>query len=211
MFFRNAISTDGFNTDFSFSRKKREVGIKGQNLELTDFCTAEIDAFYRPCAVDPGVATLLTASYGYGSHTEIRTYSSREYYSETGSKRRNVELNKEKERTGIKRVETNFPTAKTARLEQYQDYVRYFFLHKSELFTFYSHHRAEGRFYSYQGKQRALEEATNILVNGGKKYNRSRRKKKNTRRNRTTRKNNRVRKKTKRKLLRRIIGRSDVM
>jgi hypothetical protein len=178
MFFRNAISTDGFNTDFSFSRKKREVGIKGQNLELTDFCTAEIDAFYRPCAVDPGVATLLTASYGYGSHTEIRTYSSGEYYSETGSKRRNVELNKEKETTGIKRVETNFPTAKTARLEQYQDYVRYFFLHKSELFTFYSHHRAEGRFYSYQGKQRALEEATNILVNGGKKYNRSRRKKK---------------------------------
>jgi hypothetical protein len=102
-----------------------------------------------------------------------------------------VELNKEKERTGIKRVETNFPTAKTARLEQYQDYVRYFFLHKSELFTFYSHHRAEGRFYSYQGKQRALEEATNILVNGGKKYNRSRRKKKEKDQKKVTEKDHR--------------------
>ena len=190
MFFRNTINTDGFSVDFSFSRKRREKGILEQDLQLEDFCLEEIENFYRPCAVDPGVNTLLTAAYGHGREAhEIRQFSSKEFYSVSGSKQRTCMLNKEKERTGVRLIESSFPSGKTARYLQYLRYCNYFFANREALFGFYCSSRAQTRFQDYQGKQRALEEATNLLINGGKKYDRKRRKK--TKRNRRTRKENR--------------------
>lgn len=76
-------TTASLNRDVIVMVRITQKGVNNLNLELTMFCTAEIDAFYRPYAVEPGVAALLTATYGYRSQTEIRTYSSGEYYSET--------------------------------------------------------------------------------------------------------------------------------
>lgn len=61
----------------------------------------------------------------------------------------------------------------------------------AKYFAFYKSGTARTRFYLYQGRQRALEEMANILVDDGKKYNRTKRK--NTKRNRKRRK--KVRKK----------------
>ena len=70
--------------------------------------------FFRPCAVDPGAATLMTAAYGTGyANHEVRSVSNREYYAVTGSKRRNHDMNKEKAEKGISTIESQFPTSRT--------------------------------------------------------------------------------------------------
>ncbi|KAI7899543.1 uncharacterized protein BX663DRAFT_521252 [Cokeromyces recurvatus] len=48
--------------------------------------------------------------------------------------------------------------------------------HIDVLFDFYKDTSDESRFALYQGRQRAPEIMTNILLNGGLKYNRERRK-----------------------------------
>ena len=194
MFFRNICGTDGFNVDFHFSRSAKSK-LADQNLEAQDFDLEEVEEFFRPCAVDPGVATLVTASYG--TNGERRRFTNSEYYAVTGSLRRNNEINKLKQRSGIQTIESQFPTAKTIRETQYHDYVRYFFTNKEALFNFYGEEGGERRFYDYQGRQKALEESANILINGGKKYNRRKRKK--TKENRKTRKLNRMRKANKKR------------
>jgi hypothetical protein len=190
MFFRNICGTDGFNIDFHFSRRAKPKSIAEQNLVPEDFHIQEVEEFFRPCAVDPGVATLVTASYGIDG--ERRRFTNNEYYAVTGSGRRNHDLNKLKRRSGIQVIESQFPTAKTIRETQYHDYVRHFFMNKDALFNFYGEEGGERRFYDYQGRQRAIEESANILINGGKKYNRRKRKK--TKKNLETRNLNRMRK-----------------
>ena len=63
MFFRNNATTDGFSVDFHFSRKKKELSARDQHLELEDFWTKEIDAFYRPFAVDSVIGSIITVSF----------------------------------------------------------------------------------------------------------------------------------------------------
>ncbi|ORE03663.1 hypothetical protein BCV72DRAFT_264421 [Rhizopus microsporus var. microsporus] len=75
------------------------------------------------------------------------------------------------EKEGMKSVLLGIPSIKTTSLMQYH---------------FYGYETAEGRFHCYQGVRRAREEMVNILINGGKKYNKDRRK--NTRKNRRRRK-----------------------
>lgn len=198
MLFRNKVNTDGFSVDFIFARKKNPKNVLNQQLHVEDFRIDEVDEFFRPVAVDPGVASVLTASYGHGSAChEIRKFFSNEYYAATGSPRRNKYLDKQKQQAGIKDIETGFPTAKIVDPQQYRQYVAYFFRHRESLFRFYGSERAQSRFYDYQGRQRAREEMTNVLINGGRRYNRSKRKK--TKRNRKTRKQNRTRRKAKKR------------
>lgn len=144
VFFRNTVLTDGFSVCFLFSRKKRTDDILDQRLELDDFVSEEVDGFFRPCAVDPGITNVLTASFGHGgTEHEIRKFSGAEYYATTGSPRRNKELDKEKHEAGIKDIESRFPTCKTANRNQYSEYVQYFFLHRQRLFDFYGQRRPE--------------------------------------------------------------------
>jgi hypothetical protein len=175
-FFNNIVSTDGYSVSIHFSRKKMEPLVMAKDLRLEDWDIAEIQEFFRPCAVDPGVGTLVTAAYGFGADRhEIRTFSNREYYSVTGSKQRNSRRNKEKLVAGISPIDSGMPSARSVEKAAYLKYVAYFFENWSKLSEFYSFRCAKDYFSNYQGTQRAADEVANILINGGKKYDKKRR------------------------------------
>jgi hypothetical protein len=75
------------------------------------------------------------------------------------------------------------------------NYVKYMLTHLDTLLEFYNYKSAKFRFHNYQGRQRANDELANMLIDGGKKYNKARRKK--TKRNKIR---NRRRGKTKRQV-----------
>ena len=128
-----------------------------------------------------------TAAYGAGpAPHEIRRVSSKEYYSMTGSGRRNFLLQQQKHQMGIDQIECQIPTPKTSHIQQYHRYISYILRYYEELAGFYDMGTAERRFQNYQGVQRARDEMANVFVTGGKKYNPSRRKK--LRKNRKRRK-----------------------
>ncbi|KAI7903574.1 uncharacterized protein BX663DRAFT_34778 [Cokeromyces recurvatus] len=93
------------------------------------------------------------------------------------------------DKENIKNILLGIPTSKTASISKYLQYVTYVLLHLDRILAFNHFSSAENRFHSYQGVQREREEIVNILVSGGRKYNRSKRK--NTRRNRRKRKRKR--------------------
>ena len=55
-------------------------------------------------------------------------------------------------------------------------YMTYIMANIQKILDFYGYETAEGRCRCYQEVQRAREEMANILINGGKKYNKDRRK-----------------------------------
>lgn len=178
--FKNLVTTDGYSISIHFVRKKPEPLVLAKTLKLDDWDTAEIREFFRSCAVDPGVGTLKTAAYGFGNTgNEIRSFSNKEYYTVTGSKQRNARRNKEKLITGISHVESKMPSARTVDTAAYLNYITYFFGNWNKLREFYSFRCAKDNFSNYQGRQRATEEVANILINGGRKYDKKRREGKN--------------------------------
>jgi hypothetical protein len=203
------MSTDGYSCSFHFARKKlaRNDITCEKTLQVEDFSIAEVEEFFRPCAIDPGVTTLITAAYGTGSDShEVRSFSNKEYYALTGSKRRNADMNKKKTSCGIATIESKMPSPKTVNLSEYQAYLNYFFENSQALRNFYNFETADTSFKHYQGRQRAIEETANILINGGRKYDKKRRKKQDRRSKRQKhrtrslkRKNNRLKKEAKRK------------
>ncbi|KAG0177594.1 hypothetical protein DFQ28_004191, partial [Apophysomyces sp. BC1034] len=122
--FRNQLMTDGFSIHLQFSRAKRPKDITDEELRLEDLNIQEVEEYLRPAAVDPGVSHVFTASYGCGNYEhEIRRCSTAEYYALMGSKRRNKQLDKEKQDASIKEIESHFPTAKTADSNEYAKYL----------------------------------------------------------------------------------------
>ena len=169
LFFRNCIAIDDFDNDFHLSRKKWEKQLLEQELQLDDFCTEEVDEFFRSCAVDPGVRTLLMASMDMAATSRrFVSFPSRNTMQWPRSSRSNHDLNKQKEIVGIKRIESEFPTDKTADTRQYQ-ITHTITFSKDALFEFYNCERAKHGFCGCQRRQRELEVATNILINGRKK------------------------------------------
>jgi hypothetical protein len=148
-------------------------------LELDDFETHEVDQFFRPCAVDPGRTHAFTAAYPDGQSRRLGT---NEYYNMAGTISRNHKLEKMKQDSGIQQLESAIPSPKTANIRNYLAYVDYILLHLGHFFSFYNFSTARFKWQSYVGKQKAIDKAVNILINGGKKYNCNRRK--NTRANR---------------------------
>lgn len=191
MIFTNQVLTDGFTVDFQFARRARpKKSVVDTDLQLDDFTTGAVKEYFHVCAVDPGISQLFTASYGQGTKPhEVRRCSTKEYYTYTGSPARQQHLVDRKKSAGIEQVESAFPTAKTSNLLAYESHVRYYFQHMILLFGFYGPTTAEDRFRQFQGRQRAGEEIVNILVHGGKKYNKTKRKK--TKINRKARKKRR--------------------
>jgi hypothetical protein len=80
-------------------------------------------------------------------------------------------------------------------MDKITNYIKYLLTHVDTLFEFYNHRSANFRFHDYQGHQRANDELANMLIDGGKKYNKAWR-------NKTKRNNimNRRRGKTKRQV-----------
>lgn len=74
----------------------------------------EVQEFFRPCAVDPwsiNTGDRILRLWRYRAQNII--FTNAEYHAVTGSVRRNKALDEEKKRTGIKQIESLFPTAKT--------------------------------------------------------------------------------------------------
>jgi hypothetical protein len=194
--FANRILTDGHAVNFLFARKRGgKDSTDHVQLGFEDFTDAEIATYFEVAAIDPGRTQVFTAAYGSGEERhQIRRCSTSEYYSMTGSKRRNQKLQQEKKEAGILRIEESWPTGKTCNIRQYQSYVAHLLNNFDELSKFYDVSRGKMRFNNYQGVQRSREEMVNMLVNGGKKYSKSRRKKarKNRRLRRRHRKNRKI-------------------
>lgn len=184
--FINSLYTDGYTCRVSFCRKRYvESPVNETSLELHDFNNDEVDRYFRPCTVDPNRKDAFVSFHG---NTDVRRLSSAEYYNMNGSTNRmNLEQNRKKE-LGVQIIETNIPSVKSAVADKYITHVKYMLQHMNTLFNFYSFQTARIKWCNYIGKQRALQDAVNILINGSKKYNKGRRKK--------TRKNKRKRIKT---------------
>jgi hypothetical protein len=86
----------------------------------------------------------------------------------------------------IKEIETIMPTGKTTDPRFYLLRILFIKTFWPQLSAFYNFQTAEIRFKNYRGRQQTIDEATNILLNGGKKYNREKRRM--TKRNRRKRK-----------------------
>ncbi|KAG2191036.1 hypothetical protein INT47_006012 [Mucor saturninus] len=184
--FINSLYTDGYTCRISFCRKRyAESPVNETALELQDFNSEEIDRYFRPCTVDPNRKDAFVSFHG---NTDIRRLSSAEYYNMNGSANRlKLEQDRKKEQ-GVQTIETNIPSVKSAVADKYITHVKYMMQHQDTLFNFYNFQTARVKWCNYIGKQRALQDAVNILINGSKKYNKGRRKK--------TRKNKRKRSKT---------------
>ncbi|KAI8097986.1 uncharacterized protein B0P05DRAFT_461242, partial [Gilbertella persicaria] len=92
------------------------------------------------------------------------------YYHLTGSTVYTKRLRREKKAAST--------TAKTARNVSFSRFADHMLSYMDKLFAFYEFRTAKYRFSFYQGKQRALKIMVNMLLNGGAKYNKKRKRKK---------------------------------
>lgn len=190
--FSNLIRSDGFTADVILmkSNEVEKTSLYEQDVNVSDLAKVLTSNDLNDatiCSVDPNRGQVFTAAYGEGeSHHQIRRCSAKEYYIMTGSKRHTKQETKIMSEEGVKDILLGMPTAKTANLSSYLLYVTYLLLHLDQILAFNRFLTAEKRFHLYQGVQRAREEMVNILLNGGKKYNKCRRK--HTKKNRKKRK-----------------------
>ncbi|CEG76552.1 hypothetical protein RMATCC62417_11437 [Rhizopus microsporus] len=193
--FANLIRSDGFAANVAlYKGASNNEDVTEQSSDstfdiqlLSDVLKpGDVDNFSL-CGLDPGRQHAFTASYNEGENPhQIRRVSTAEYYNYTGSIHHQRKEQKRMEKKGMKNVLLNIPSIKTTSLMQYHMYMTYIMANIQKILDFYGYETAEGRFHCYQGVQRAIEEMVNILINGGKKYNKDRRK--NTRKNRRRRK-----------------------
>ncbi|KAG1351653.1 hypothetical protein G6F62_002919 [Rhizopus arrhizus] len=116
--------------------------------------------------LDPGRKSLFTAVVGVASAKQIRKSSVKEYYHLTGSTVYSKKLELKKKGSGIKTIESQIPTPKTAAVGSYDQYVKYMLTHLDKLLDFYGKDIAHHRFQLYQGRQRAPEMMANMLTHG---------------------------------------------
>ncbi|CEI96835.1 hypothetical protein RMCBS344292_10985 [Rhizopus microsporus] len=148
-----------------------------------------MEELFLPVAVDPGRKTVFTATITHSEdRKEYRSCSSKERRSFAGVDRRTQKVLKLKKASGVEGIESQIPTPKTIDLDRMKQHIGYMLNNIESLFRFYNFLSAPFRFYAYQGTQRANAEMANILLNGGKKYNKSKRRKTNRNKRRKRRK-----------------------
>jgi hypothetical protein len=186
--FMNKVLTDRITCGIMFCRKKStsQESISPQ-LELKDFNDDDINLF-RVCTVDPGRTHCFTSYHG----THYRQMFTKEFYSFGGTIQRQQALEKKKNETGIKLIDSNIPTLKTMSISKYNEHLRYIFRNLDRLFAFYNFETCKSRWLNYIGKIKAREEVVNIHINGEKKYNKKTRIYKKTKKNKAKRKKARV-------------------
>ncbi|KAI9478562.1 MAG: hypothetical protein EXX96DRAFT_450598, partial [Benjaminiella poitrasii] len=161
--FNCVIHTDGYGISFIFVRKKKTFEARAV-LDIQDFETTEVNKHFIPITVDPGKNQIFTAVIGSDTKShQIRTCSKEE--------RRNKYLKALKERKSIKPIEAAIPSPKVSNKANYVVYATYMLTNLQMLLDFHGYKSAQFNFNSYQGKQRVDSEVTNILLDGGKKYN----------------------------------------
>jgi hypothetical protein len=183
--FSNFLRTDGFAADVVLTKRanknddefihyaEQDVGISLLGGVVTSLELSDVSRW----GIDPNRGQIFVASYGEGEDShQIRRCSTREYCTYTGSKRYEKRERKRMSDENMEDILLNVPSAKTVSISRYLQYVTYILLHLRKILAIYHASTAEDRFHLYQGVQRAREEMVNILVNGGRKYNKSKRK-----------------------------------
>ncbi|GAA5808492.1 hypothetical protein MFLAVUS_001883 [Mucor flavus] len=165
--FLDGLYTDGYTCRVLFARKvlpsPPEYNIC---LELNDLSSEEVNKHFRPCTVDPGRRDPFVSYHG---GTDMRRWSSIEYYDMGGSVTLIKEQQKHKHRLDIEKIETNIPSPKTVSMEQFVLYITYMSQHMNTLFDFYSFETSKVKWLNYLSSQKSIQESVNILINGGKK------------------------------------------
>ncbi|KAI7898794.1 uncharacterized protein BX663DRAFT_564440 [Cokeromyces recurvatus] len=140
-------------------------------FQLGDAMKNENLADVSLCGLDPNRHQVFAAAaYGEGDEShQIRQCSTKEYYTLTGSIRHAKRETKRMSRENMEDILLNIPTTKTVVLLNYLQYITYILLHLNRILAFNNFSTAESRFHLYQGVQRARQEMTNVLINGGKK------------------------------------------
>ncbi|KAI7906854.1 uncharacterized protein BX663DRAFT_493998, partial [Cokeromyces recurvatus] len=100
------------------------------------------------CKLDPNRHQVFAAAYG------------EEYYTLT-----NRRETKRMSRENMEDILLNIPTAKTAVLSNYLQYITYILLHLNRILAFNNFSTVESCFHLYQGVQRARQEMANVLIN----------------------------------------------
>ena len=159
--FANTVKSDGFTVDFVINKRTTKDTSLAANVDLApeDFDLKEVKQTYQPMFLGPGRKSVFTAAIGLDTtNHQIRRCSTAKYYHMTGSTKYIKKLEKLKTEKGIKDIENNITSAKTAECATYLPYIEYILIHVGTLFTFYHYKTAKGRFFMYQGRQRAAEE-----------------------------------------------------
>lgn len=119
--FLNGLYTDGYTCRVLFARNVPRQGPESSiKLELSDFNEGEIGDCFRTCFLDPGRKSAYTAYYG---NNEVRSLSTTQYYSLFGAPGRSKQEDSLKIEQGIKLLETNIPSPRTAAIANYNIYA----------------------------------------------------------------------------------------
>ncbi|CEG77523.1 hypothetical protein RMATCC62417_12259 [Rhizopus microsporus] len=167
---------NGYTRQVIFARRRVADSFNNVKLQITGFSSDEITDHFRPCAVDPGRRDAFTSYHG---NDNIWRLATKEYYHASGSGRRMMLEDNRKRQADIKEIEINIPTAKVTNDQHYLERIIYMQNILNRLFDFYNFRVTEINWKTYRGGQKALDDCTNILVNGSAKYNKGKRKKKN--------------------------------
>ena len=195
--FANLIKTDGYSADVVIYKPSPKPSDSSNDYMIEDLHEAiegnyDLKSF-SVTAVDPGRSCVFTAASGCNNgEYQIRRCTRKEYNSLSGSTRMAKQELKRSEKEGMLETLKSKPTHKTVSLQKHILYLEHMKSNMQHYFTFYRSETAKKRFHLYQGRQRALDEMANILVDGGKKYNPAKRKR--TKQNRKTRKRTRKKK-----------------
>ena len=170
--FWNVVRSDGVAIDFLFGRPKRETTVAEKTV--TDIgLDPKRD---RVWGVDPGITDVFVAADGNGNEShEIRRTSTREFYHISGwNKARGIEERWRREASPeLQVLLKNMPSAKTASVTKFDDFIRYVLRGYTELVRFYDDKWRRLRFQRYRGRQKALAEVCKRFTTGSKKYSTS--------------------------------------
>ncbi|CAO3692194.1 hypothetical protein G6F70_005323 [Rhizopus microsporus] len=150
--FANTVKSDGFTVDFIINKRTTKDTSLAANidLELGDFGLEEVKQTYQPMFLDPGRNSVFTAAVGFDTtNHQIRCCSTAEYYHMTGSTKYIKKQERLKAEKGIKEIENNIPSAKTAECAAYLLYIEHILTHVGTLFAFYDYKTAKDRFFMY--------------------------------------------------------------
>lgn len=171
--FTNLLLSDGYTCRAIFVRECQDTSSNSTQLVLEDFNRQEIDRHFTPTYVDPGRTTAITSIRDDG---QVRSLNNKEYYSMSSRTKMLKKSQRKKERCGLNILESNIPSPKTSNYQNYENYTVYLLKHLHTFFEFYNQDTAEDRWRLFCARQSAIDEAVNILINGGKKYNPEKRK-----------------------------------
>ncbi|KAI8973184.1 hypothetical protein BDF20DRAFT_837151 [Mycotypha africana] len=121
-----------------------------ERLKSADFTENEMDQFFRPVTVDAGRRDVYISYHG---DQRLRKLSTKEYYHISGFPGRSKLEDQRKQRDGVKELETNIPTTKTADIMAYRNHVGYMRQLIDQFYSFYDYRTAEINWKNFRSSQ----------------------------------------------------------